>query len=46
MILYKIQMVQALLPQDIQQRLQYAIRFRHLARDNNFLNNSKMTDDA
>lgn len=44
---YKIQMVQQLLPQDHQARLQYAIRFSQIARENdNFLNNLIMSDEA
>lgn len=43
---YKIQIVQALLPQDHQQRLQYAIRFTQLATQIDFLNNVLMSDEA
>lgn len=43
---YKVQIVQQILPQDPQQRLQYAIRFTQLATQNDFLNNLLMTDEA
>ena len=43
---YKIQMVQALLLQDHQSRLQYAIHFQLLARENNFLKNLLTSDGA
>ncbi|KOX73207.1 hypothetical protein WN51_01800 [Melipona quadrifasciata] len=41
-------MVQALLPQATQQRLQYAIRFQHLVKDDNnlILNTLIMSDEA
>lgn len=43
---YKIQMVQSLKPQDTDQRLQYAIQFQQLAKDDQFLNNLIMSDEA
>lgn len=44
---YKIQMVQSLKTQDTHQRLQYAIQFQKMAKDDNqFLNNLIMSDEA
>lgn len=43
---YKIQFVQKLLPQDHQQRLQYAIRFASLATQTDFLNTVFMSDEV
>nr|CAH7715357.1 unnamed protein product [Callosobruchus chinensis] len=43
---YKIEIVQSLLPQDDQKRLQYAICLTQLARHTDFLNNLVISDAA